>query len=98
MNRYLLLIIASFILSGAEAQKKPSAEATKKNLFETSVFEGLSFRFIGPGSASGRIADFAVNPRNPKEYFVAVASGGVWKTVNAGITYDPVFDNENRRK
>jgi photosystem II stability/assembly factor-like uncharacterized protein len=94
MNRFLLLIIACFILSAAEAQKKPSTEATKKNLFEASVFEGLSFRFIGPGSASGRIADFAVNPRNPKEYFVAVASGGVWKTVNAGITYNPVFDSE----
>jgi photosystem II stability/assembly factor-like uncharacterized protein len=49
-------------------------------------------RPIGPALTSGRIADFAVNPRNKSEFFVASASGGVWKTVNAGTTFTPVFD------
>ncbi|MEE9373130.1 MAG: glycosyl hydrolase, partial [Saprospiraceae bacterium] len=44
---------------------------------------------------SGRVSDFAVNPNNPFEYYVAVASGGVWKTVNAGVTYTPLFDSQN---
>ena len=57
-------------------------------------FSGLRFRPLGPALTSGRIADFAVNPRNPAEYYVAVASGGVWKTENAGTTYEPVFDGE----
>lgn len=55
---------------------------------------GMKFRCVGPAIASGRIADIAVNPANPFEYYVAVASGGVWKTVNAGTTYTPVFDSQ----
>jgi photosystem II stability/assembly factor-like uncharacterized protein len=54
---------------------------------------GLKFRSIGPALTSGRIADFAVNPDNHSEYFVAVASGHIWKTLNNGNTYEPVFDN-----
>lgn len=55
---------------------------------------GLKFRSIGPAQPSGRISDFAVNPNNFKEYYVAVSSGGVWKTENAGTTYIPIFDGE----
>ncbi|MCK5338832.1 MAG: hypothetical protein KAJ50_08475, partial [Bacteroidales bacterium] len=47
----------------------------------------------GPAFTSGRIADFAVNPCNPSEYYVAVASGHIWKTVNNGTTFSPIFDN-----
>jgi photosystem II stability/assembly factor-like uncharacterized protein len=57
-------------------------------------FSGLSLRAIGPAVTSGRIADFAVNPHNKSEYYVAVASGGVWKTSNKGTTYEPIFDGE----
>ncbi|HEY6905870.1 MAG TPA: glycosyl hydrolase, partial [Ignavibacteriaceae bacterium] len=53
---------------------------------------GLKWRNIGPAFTSGRIADFAVNPMNHAEYYVAVASGHIWKTVNDGITFEPVFD------
>ena len=58
------------------------------------IFSGLKARCIGPALMSGRIGDFAVNPRDKHEYFVAVASGGVWKTVNGGVTYTPVFDSQ----
>ena len=51
-------------------------------------------RSIGPAFTSGRVSGFAVDPTNISRYYVAVASGGVWKTVNAGITWTPVFDNE----
>jgi photosystem II stability/assembly factor-like uncharacterized protein len=60
----------------------------------TPTFNGLRFRSIGPAFTSGRVIGFAVDPKNPAKYFVAVASGGVWKTVNAGNTWTPVFDNE----
>src|SRR5690606_20654710 len=60
----------------------------------SSLVSGLNFRCIGPAKTSGRIADIAVNPNNQNEYYVAVASGGVWKTVNHGVTYEPVFDSE----
>ncbi len=73
-----------------DTAKKPEKPA----LLQSSTYSGLSFRSIGPAVTSGRISDFAVNPRNPAEYYVASAAGGVWKTVNAGTTYTPVFDGE----
>lgn len=76
-----------------QAQKaKPTTASTEKK--EETSLAGLKFRSIGPALTSGRISDFAVNPNNFSEYFVASASGGVWKTVNAGTTYEPVFDGE----
>jgi photosystem II stability/assembly factor-like uncharacterized protein len=55
-------------------------------------FAAISARNLGPAIFSGRIADLAVNPRDHSEYYVAVASGGVWKTTNAGTTFSPIFD------
>src|SRR5262245_31186167 len=58
------------------------------------ILGGLKFRSIGPAVASGRVVGFAVHPRDRSHYYIAVASGGVWKTTNAGTTWTPVFDNE----
>ncbi len=63
-----------------------------KNPINSDLVNGLKFRSIGPAFTSGRIADFAVNPENFSEYYVASASGGIWKTENNGITFVPVFD------
>jgi photosystem II stability/assembly factor-like uncharacterized protein len=59
------------------------------------TFEGLELRGIGPALMSGRIADIAVDPADPATWYVAVGSGGVWKTVNAGTTWEPLFDDES---
>ncbi|MEY3243131.1 MAG: hypothetical protein RIR11_4570 [Bacteroidota bacterium] len=66
----------------------------KKAIAQASTYGALSFRNIGPAVTSGRISDFAVNPNNSAEYYVASASGGVWKTKNAGTTYEPIFDDQ----
>ncbi|HEY9450917.1 MAG TPA: hypothetical protein VIQ60_14295, partial [Gemmatimonadaceae bacterium] len=55
---------------------------------------GLRFRAIGPALISGRISDIAVDPRNKTTWYIGTASGGVWKTTNAGTTWTPVFDRE----
>ena len=95
----LLLSFALLIPGAAWAKKKkedtekPKASAEAERL-ASSTFSGLKFREIGPAIASGRIGDLAVDPDNPKRYFVAVASGGVWRTENAGTTWQPIFDNE----
>jgi len=60
----------------------------------SAVYSGLKFRSIGPAVTSGRVIAFAVDPTDRKKFFVAVASGGVWKTVNGGTTWTSVFDNE----
>src|ERR1700752_3830381 len=81
---------------GATASPSPTPEAspTPRDPMSTPTFNGLRMRSIGPAFTSGRVIGFAVEPNNPSKYFVAVASGGVWKTVNAGNTWTPVFDNE----
>ncbi len=61
---------------------------------DAGTFRGLRFRALGPALTSGRIADLAVNPLDPATYYVAAASGGVWKTENGGTTYEPVFDGQ----
>ncbi|MEA1887667.1 MAG: glycosyl hydrolase [Bacteroidota bacterium] len=60
----------------------------------SSTFKGLEFRNIGPAFASGRIADIDIHPQDDNCWYVAVGSGGVWKTVNAGVTWKPVFDDQ----
>lgn len=62
--------------------------------FGSPVFSGLRFRSIGPAVTSGRVIAFAVDPTDRTKYYAAVASGGVWKTVNSGTTWTSVFDNE----
>ena len=55
---------------------------------------GLHLRGIGPAVMGGRIADLAVDPRHDATWYVAVGSGGVWKTINAGTTWTPLFDDQ----
>ena len=86
-------ILFSLLALAASAQKKQSTPPTVSDSIPFSL-GALSFRNIGPALMSGRIFDIAVNPQNSSEYYVAAASGGVWKTVNNGITYDPIFDGE----
>ena len=62
--------------------------------FNEPTFKGLELRGIGPAFMSGRIADIVIHPENNSIWYVAVGSGGVWKTINAGTTWTPVFDNE----
>src|SRR5213593_2646690 len=57
-------------------------------------FDRLRFREIGPATPSGRIDDFAVLESNPAVFYVATATGGLWKTVNNGTTFESVFDDQ----
>lgn len=82
----LVLIFSSLSFSQDDKQDQ------KKDPMNSSTFSGLKLRSIGPAFSSGRIADFAVNPKDHSEFYVAAASGNIWKTNNAGITFKPVFD------
>ena len=59
------------------------------------VMKGLELRSLGPTLATGRIADIAIDPKNPSIWYVASAFGGLWKTVNRGITFTPIFDDQS---
>ncbi len=89
--RIFFLFLLSFTLTvTAEAKKE---KKTKEDKLKASLFSGLKWRSIGPALTSGRIADLAVNPDNPAEYYVGAASGHIWKTTNNGTTFKPVFDH-----
>ncbi len=99
MKKSVLSFVFIFLIAvfnGAfakENDKKEEKKEEEKAFINSGLVSSLKFRNIGPAWASGRIADFAVNPKNNKEYYVAVASGHVWKTENNGTTWSPVFDN-----
>lgn len=92
----IIFIIFGLFLSPVDmdAKSKGKKDAMKKpdSSISSATFMGLKFRTIGPAFTSGRIADFAVNPNDPSEYYVAVAAGNVFKTRNSGVTWTPIFD------
>jgi photosystem II stability/assembly factor-like uncharacterized protein len=88
----LIALSLLFSPAPADAQKKKSNDEEKSEGVDSKLLSGLKWRSIGPAMTSGRIADFAVNPLNYSEWYVAVASGNVWKTENNGTTFKPVFD------
>jgi len=92
----LIFITLALLLSGPMMAQKKKGETPPpvKDEIKSSTVSGLKFRSIGPAFTSGRIADFAVNSNNHSEYYVATASGSVWKTENNGTTFDPVFDGQ----
>ena len=70
------------------------AQGSKNDIWADENFDGLEFRSIGPALMSGRIADIAIHPKDESIWYIAVGSGGVWKTVNAGVTWTPIFDDQ----
>ena len=96
----LLLIFSLIYTVPLAAQKKNKKERTRETMEEKKQpldelsLSGLKFRSVGPAITSGRIADIAFHPQMPFTYYVATASGGVWKTDNWGNTFRPVFDSQ----
>lgn len=84
--RYLSIVFLFLCISlSAQQAEGPLSEST---------FKGLKFRNIGPAFASGRISDIAIHPEDENCWYVAVGSGGVWNTRNAGVTWTPIFDDQ----
>ena len=92
MKKILLLCLTALALPFTQTSAQKSKKESKEPLDTLSI--GLNWRAVGPAFTSGRISDFAVNPNNPNEYYVASSAGGVWKTTNAGVTYEPIFDEQ----
>lgn len=82
----LLLVVCSPNLGIAQNQSVDKLDDT--------FLKNLQFRAIGPAIMGGRIDDIAVVENNPSTYYVGTATGGVWKTVNNGTTFDPIFDEQ----
>lgn len=102
MTRLFAFTCIALLSFPAAAQDQTSLEAetavTDQVGLDDSQLSMLSgamkFRSIGPALMSGRIGDLAIDQEDPNTWYVAVASGGVWKTTNAGTTFDPIFDSQ----
>jgi photosystem II stability/assembly factor-like uncharacterized protein len=89
------LLVCSLCTTARAAETSPEREdAEADGVLSAASFSGLSLRNLGPAISSGRVADIAVHPSDHRTWFIAVASGGVWKTTNAGTSWTPVFDAE----
>jgi len=81
------LVLCLFL--GAKKEEKKT-----EPLLTESVLDGLKWRCIGPANMGGRIDDFAVVESAPHIIYAGTASGGVWKTTNNGVTWEPIFDDQ----
>ena len=92
MRMHLLLSVLAMAMPLA-ADAGDRNEDTRPG-FNEHTFKGLEMRSVGPAFMSGRISDIAISPDNRSVWYVAVGSGGVWKTENRGTTWTPIFDDE----
>lgn len=92
---FLLSTTSSTLLAqnATSASQVQESLAQKETLTNNSIVKNIAFNNIGPTVMSGRVADLAVNPNDPTEFYVGYASGGLWHTTNNGITFTPVMDN-----
>ena len=102
MRRLIAYLFISAICAATQyAPATVSAQAANEEQSESEdgsraklITGALEFRSVGPAFMSGRIGDVAIDPVNPNIWYVAVASGGLWKTSNAGTTFKPIFDDK----
>ncbi|MCX7552933.1 hypothetical protein OS175_03490 [Marinicella sp. S1101] len=85
MKKILCILLLTLCHFQALAKDKLSAEH----------FSGVQLRSLGPALMSGRISDIDIHPTDENIWYVAVGSGGVWKTENAGTTWQPIFDEQS---
>ncbi len=85
-----VMLLASLSLGAQEPQSGGGAQ----DPLSAATFNSFRLRAVGPALMSGRISHIAVHPADKQTWYVSAASGGVWKTTNAGTTWTPVFQNE----
>jgi photosystem II stability/assembly factor-like uncharacterized protein len=88
----LCLAVALFGLSTIPIPAQTGAQPQARSVAQ--VFESIRFREVGPTRQGGRYVDYAVNESDPRVFYAATATGGLWKTVNHGITFTAVFDDQ----
>jgi len=83
MRQVFLSLISFIVVLSAGAQN-----------IDNSILEAVHYRSIGPTRQGGRYVDFAVVEKKPTTFYAALATGGLWKTENNGITFEVLFEDE----
>ena len=92
--RIVTALMVIIMLIPAEVNAKKKKDNDSSDPLENVSLNIFRLRGIGPALTSGRLSDLAVNPDNHSEFYVAASAGGVWKTTNGGVTFDPIFDDQ----
>jgi photosystem II stability/assembly factor-like uncharacterized protein len=96
---FLLLVLFNLHTIAKEKPSTPeerlAAFQQRTEMAENSLFKNLSFRSVGPVVMSGRVVDIEPHPNEPYTFFVAYATGGLWKTTSNGMGFQSLFDNQN---
>ena len=94
MSHRLAVLVVAALAAFAIVPSHAQAPAGAADPFAAATFAEFRPRAVGPALMSGRVKAVAVQPDAPQTWYVGVASGGVWKTTNAGTTFTPVFERE----
>src|ERR1044072_3785737 len=99
-KRALVLSVLASLASRLSAQEVPSPSATASPspspvVLSESLFKNLKARSIGPAVMGGRVSDIAIDPRNPFVFYVGLGHGGIFKSGDGGVTFDPIFDKQS---
>ena len=84
------LFVVSISFSTMAQNTSTSKDWSMQELYESAA-HSMVLRGIGPAAMGGRISDIKVDPNHPSTWYVAVGSGGVWKTVNSGTTWEAIL-------
>ena len=92
-TKFLAAVAALCVVAGVSGGAWPAQVSGGSAGLTADTLKGLEFRSIGPALSTGRVQDIAIDPKSPDTWYVATAFGGLWKTVNRGTTFQPVFDD-----
>lgn len=81
-------------IKSSNAEERFESYQQRLELQKNSLVKNVELTSIGPTIMSQRITDIEANPEDPTEFYIAFASGGLWKSENNGISFVPLFDNE----
>ena len=93
ISAMLMIIAGNAQIKPTTAQERLKLIDQRKELVKKSTINETSFRNIGPSVMSGRVVDMEINPKDPTEFYLAYASGGLWHTLNNGQSFVSIFDS-----
>ena len=88
-NKLYFSILGLFLITGLNDQTNAQSNPSKSDLLQS-----YSWRAIGPANMGGRVTDIDGVPGDPSTFYVSGADGGIHKTIDGGVSFQPIFENQ----